>query len=178
MENNIDRIEALDLQKNILKYEIKKIKNMIDTINNTMDSIKEEKEMSNEKKFKFNFDENPYEDEARKLYGDKVVDKSNNYINSLNKGEKEEMGKDMDNLFTKLASLKDENPESEEVQKEIDNMYKFFNKNFSAYTLEAFAGLGKMYVEDERFTKNIDKYGEGLSKFLSKAMEIYSIKES
>ena len=29
-------------------------------------------------------------------------------------------------------------------------------------TDEIFVGLGKMYVADERFKKNIDKYGEGL----------------
>ena len=30
-----------------------------------------------------------------------------------------------------------------------------------------------MYVADERFTKNIDKYGEGLAQFMSDAMNIY-----
>ena len=30
-----------------------------------------------------------------------------------------------------------------------------------------------MYVQDERFTKNIDKTKEGLSEFLSEAIEIY-----
>ena len=29
-----------------------------------------------------------------------------------------------------------------------------------------------MYVGDERFTKNIDKYGEGLAQFMSDAMNI------
>jgi hypothetical protein len=31
-----------------------------------------------------------------------------------------------------------------------------------------------MYVEDERFTKNIDQYKPGLSAFLSKAMAFFS----
>lgn len=31
-----------------------------------------------------------------------------------------------------------------------------------------------MYVTDERFTVNVDKYGDGLSKFLSEAMKIYA----
>ena len=30
-----------------------------------------------------------------------------------------------------------------------------------------------MYVADERFTKNINKYGEGLAQFMSDAMNIY-----
>jgi hypothetical protein len=30
-----------------------------------------------------------------------------------------------------------------------------------------------MYVADERFKNNIDKYGEGTADFVSKAIEIY-----
>ena len=30
-----------------------------------------------------------------------------------------------------------------------------------------------MYIYDERFTKNIDKYGEGFTNFLSEAMNYY-----
>jgi len=39
--------------------------------------------------------------------------------------------------------------------------------------LEAFAGLGQMYVDDERFTKNIDQFGEGLAVFMCEAMGVY-----
>jgi hypothetical protein len=35
------------------------------------------------------------------------------------------------------------------------------------------AGLGKMYACDERFKKNIDKYGEGTAEFVAEAIEIY-----
>ena len=35
------------------------------------------------------------------------------------------------------------------------------------------AGLGKMYVADERFKKNIDKYGEGTAEFTEEGIRIY-----
>ena len=35
------------------------------------------------------------------------------------------------------------------------------------------AGLGKMYITDERFKKNIDKYGEGTAEFASNAIEVF-----
>ena len=35
------------------------------------------------------------------------------------------------------------------------------------------AGIGKMYACDERFKKNIDKYGEGTAEFAAGAIEIY-----
>jgi hypothetical protein len=81
----------------------------------------------------------------------------------------------MDDLFTDLAKIRDEAPGSATAQAAIDKMYSHFNANFGCrYSLEAFAGIGQMYVTDERFTVNIDKYGNGLSKFLSEAMKIYA----
>ncbi|WP_366945976.1 TipAS antibiotic-recognition domain-containing protein, partial [Mesotoga sp.] len=38
--------------------------------------------------------------------------------------------------------------------------------------------LGNMYVMDDRFKANIDKYGEGLAEFLSKAMQEYADRQS
>ena len=38
---------------------------------------------------------------------------------------------------------------------------------------EILAGLGKMYVADERFKKNIDKYGEGTAEFASEAIAVF-----
>ena len=35
------------------------------------------------------------------------------------------------------------------------------------------AGLGKMYIADERFKKNIDKHGEGTAEFASEAIANY-----
>lgn len=35
------------------------------------------------------------------------------------------------------------------------------------------AGLGKMYLADERFKNNIDKYGEGTAEFAAEAIAIF-----
>ena len=35
------------------------------------------------------------------------------------------------------------------------------------------AGLGKMYACDERFKKNINKYGEETAEFTAEGIEIY-----
>lgn len=42
------------------------------------------------------------------------------------------------------------------------------------YSLDAFKGLGQIYVADERFTKNVDQFGEGLAKFMCDAMAVYA----
>ena len=51
--------------------------------------------------------------------------------------------------------------------------YDFLN-TIGSYSLDAFKGLGEMYVEDERFTENIDQFGEGLALFMRDAMTVYA----
>ena len=81
----------------------------------------------------------------------------------------------MEDLFQRLAKFRHLDPANAEVQDEMKSMYAFFNANFGYhYTPEAFRGLGQLYVQDERFTQNIDQYGEGLAAFLSRAMTIYA----
>jgi len=80
--------------------------------------------------------------------------------------EKDSIAKGMDHLFTELATIRNENPASDTAQKAMEKMYRHFNKNFGyQYTLEAFAGVGQMYITDIRFTENVDQYGKGLSQF-------------
>ena len=49
-------------------------------------------------------------------------------------------------------------------------------ENYYTCTDEILAGLGKMYVADERFKKNIDKYGEGTAEFTANAIAVYTKK--
>lgn len=45
--------------------------------------------------------------------------------------------------------------------------------NYYTCTNEILAGLGEMYVADERFKNNIDKYGKGTAEFASKAIAMF-----
>lgn len=130
--------------------------------------------MTNKEKFEgFDFSHNPYEQEARERWGDEAVDKANAKIGSMSKDEQEAMAKAMNSIYKKLAALRHGSPESEEAQAAIKEWYDFLN-NFGNYSLEAFKGLGQMYVDDERFTKNIDQFGEGLAKFMRDAMAVFA----
>ncbi|MBP3572516.1 MAG: TipAS antibiotic-recognition domain-containing protein, partial [Clostridia bacterium] len=40
-------------------------------------------------------------------------------------------------------------------------------------TNEILAGLGQMYVADERFMNNIDKHADGTASFICKAIAVY-----
>ena len=61
-------------------------------------------------------------------------------------------------------------PNSEQAQVLVVKLQKHITDNYYTCTDEILAGLGKMYVCDERFKKNIDKYGEGTAEFASEAI--------
>ena len=167
---SFDRQQALQLHRKLLLEKRERIDQMIATIDKTTQYVKGEIHMSNEEKFKgFNFSHNPYEEEARKLWGAKAVDQSNASFKNNAVGEK------MNDIYQKLADLRNTPPESTEAQTAISEWYEFLNTQIGHhYTLEAFKGLGQMYVADERFTTNIDQFGKGLAQFMCEAMEIYA----
>ena len=78
-------------------------------------------------------------------------------------------------VFAEFAVCKQNGVEadSDEVQALVAKLQAHITANYYTCTDEILAGLGKMYVADERFKKNIDKYGEGTAEFASDAIEAY-----
>ena len=64
--------------------------------------------------------------------------------------------------------------DSVEAQELVVKLQAHITENYYyTCTDEILAGLGKMYVADERFKKNIDKYGGGTAEFAADAIEVY-----
>ncbi|AYY70348.1 MerR family transcriptional regulator [Listeria monocytogenes] len=171
-----DKNVALDLQRHLLIEKKQRIETMLATLDQTIRNEKGEITMTNKEKFTgFDFSTNPYEEEAKKRWGDKVVEKANEKVNNMSEKEKLTLKESFDAEFRHLASVRELAPESEEAQLAMDHFFHYLNDTHgNIYSLEAFAGLGEMYVADERFTKNIDQFGDGLSHFLKEAMNIYA----
>ena len=62
---------------------------------------------------------------------------------------------------------------SYEAQLLVKELQDLITDNYYTCTGEILAGLGQMYVADERFKNNIDKNGGGTAEFVSRAIEIY-----
>ena len=78
-------------------------------------------------------------------------------------------------IFAEFAACKQSRAsiDSAEVQALVAELQAHITANYYTCTDEILAGLGKMYVADERFKKNIDKYGEGTAEYASAAIEVY-----
>ena len=82
-------------------------------------------------------------------------------------------------IFAEFATCKDSGAtaDSAEAQALVGRLQAYITANYYTCTDEILAGLGKMYVADERFKKNIDKYGEGTAEFAATAISVYCKKK-
>ena len=78
-------------------------------------------------------------------------------------------------IFAEFATCKAKGatPGSAEAQALVAKLQNHITTNYYSCTDEILAGLGNMYVADERFKKNIDKYGDGTAAFASEGIRIY-----
>ena len=78
-------------------------------------------------------------------------------------------------IFAEFAACKDSgmSADSAEAQALVAKLQAHITANYYTCTDEILAGLGKMYACDERFKKNIDKYGEGTAEFTSEAIAVF-----
>ena len=78
-------------------------------------------------------------------------------------------------IFAEFAKCKNNgfDANSTEVQTLVVKLQDYITKNYYACTDEILAGLGQMYVADERFKKNIDQYGEGTAEFVAEAIAFF-----
>ena len=79
-------------------------------------------------------------------------------------------------IFAEFAACKESgaSADSDEVQALVAKLQAHITANYYTCTDEILAGLGKMYVADERFKKNINKYGDGTAEFAADAIAIYT----
>ena len=80
-------------------------------------------------------------------------------------------------IFAEFAACKASgaSADSSEAQVLVAKLQAHITANYYTCTDEILAGLGKMYIADERFKKNIDKYGEGTSEFAAEAIRKYCV---
>ncbi|MED4456215.1 MerR family transcriptional regulator [Metabacillus fastidiosus] len=171
---SFDKKEALELHRSMLLEKRSRLDQMIVTVEKTIQHMEGGIQMSNKEKFEgFDFSHNPYEQEARERFGDQAVNEANAKVQRMSDEEQRAFSEQFDVIYKKLAVIRHIAPESDEAQAGIRDWYNFLN-NIGNYSLDAFKGLGEMYVNDKRFTNNIDQYGEGLAQFMCKAMGVFA----
>ena len=124
---------------------------------------------------------NDYKTEARSRWGNTDAyreheQKTKNYT----KEKWAEANDGLMSIFAEFSALKTSgaSADSAEAQALVAKLQAHITANDYPCTDEILAGLGKMYIADERFKKNIDKYGQGTAEFAAEAIEVYCQKWS
>ena len=114
-----------------------------------------------------------YETEVRERWGNTDAyreheKKTKNYT----KEKWAEINDGLMSIFAEFAECKKAGlaPNVPEVQSLVGKLQDYITQNYYTCTNEILAGLGKMYVADERFKKNIDKYGDSTAEFVAGAI--------
>ena len=78
-------------------------------------------------------------------------------------------------IFAEFSACKERgmSADSAQAQALVAKLQAHITTNYYTCTDEILTGLGKMYVADERFKKNIDNYGAGTAEFAAKAIAVF-----
>ena len=117
-----------------------------------------------------------YKTEASERWG--ATDTYREYEHKTKNYTKEKGTEAIDGLmaiFAEFAACKESgiSADSAEAQALVAKLQTHITAHYYTCTDEILAGLGEMYVADERFKKNIDKYGDGTAAFAAEGIRIY-----
>ena len=89
--------------------------------------------------------------------------------------QQDSLAADMDRIMADFAAAMKmgERPGSDRTQSLVKTLQEHISHRYYRCTNEILAGLGQMYVADERFKGNIDKHADGTAAFICEAIAIY-----
>ena len=170
---SFDRNRALTEHRNLLTQKRERLDRLIELVSNAM---KGEQNME----FKpFDTSEidalrEQYAEEAKARWGNTdAYRESTKRAAQWTEADKKRMEVESGEIFSGFAALVGTDPADARVQELVARWKAFISQSYYNCTNEILAGLGQMYIADERFMKNIDKFGAGTAKLMSDAIAVY-----
>ena len=180
---DFDLMLALSNHKTALKEKRDRIDILIDTIDKTINNqFKNDKTMLKPEELYEGLSKetaDSYRKEAIKKYGKKTVETSEKSLQQLTKEQFAALRQEQQDITAELFALVNEDYTSAEVQAVIARHYANTRKFWGTYDSsdtqsEQYAGLGDLYINDERFTMIDGKAQPAFAQFLSKAMGYFA----
>ncbi|MBR0542050.1 MAG: MerR family transcriptional regulator [Clostridia bacterium] len=167
---NYDREKALKEQKKLLTLKKERLERLILSIDN---AVKGENVLSAFDNSEFE----AYKSETKEKWGntkayaefsEKTKDYSKERFADINTG--------LECIFRDFAELMKNGAEADsaEAQALVKKLQDYITENYYTCTDEILKGLGKMYIADDRFKNNIDKYATSTAEFASQAIYDYT----
>ncbi|MBQ8410784.1 MAG: TipAS antibiotic-recognition domain-containing protein, partial [Ruminiclostridium sp.] len=164
-----DKNRALKEQKHLLTLKKERLERLISAIDGAVkgENVMKAFDNSEFEKYKAEAKEKWGNTDAYKEHSEKTKNYSAEKWNDLAEG--------MNGILAEFAVCMKNNktPDSAEAQELVKSLQNHITENYYLCTNDILAGLGQMYVADERFKNNIDKHAEGTAQFISDAIKTY-----
>ena len=174
---DFDRKEALNEHLEKLVEKRNQIDLLIENVNKTIANKEGRIMMSDKEKFKgfkkdlIDENEKKYGKEIREKYGEDTVKASNAKLMNMSQEDYETVTKLSEQVNETLReAMETGDPTSDIAQKAADLHKQWLTFYWNEYSKEAHAGLGQMYVDDERFKAYYEKIKPGAAEFLRDAI--------
>jgi len=168
-----DKQKALEQQKRLLVLKKERLERLIDALDSAkrgeyvMAAFDNKEYEKTKKQYEAEVKERWGKTDAYKEHQEKTKGYSNDKWQEANAG--------LDVIMEEFARCKDRGAtaDSDEALALVQKLQNYITEQYYTCTKEILAGLGQMYVADERFRNNIDKHGEGTAQFISEAITKY-----
>lgn len=171
-----DRASALKRQRTLLEAKAEQVLRMIDAVDAAIDAREQGITMNKEDMLEVfgDFDPSEYEDEVQERWGHTDAYKESQLrVAGYAKDDWLAIRAEAAEINDAFLALKAAGAaaDSTEAKAIAERHRAHLSKWFYECSHEMHAGLGRMYVEDHRFTENIDEAGEGLAAYMSAAIQ-------
>jgi len=167
-----ERTDALHRQRDLLEAKAGLILNLIDAVERSIAAEQEGAPMTNEEKLEVfgDFDPSEHEAEVEQRWGATVeYAQSIKRTKDYGKADWEIINAENAEIYAQFVGLMPAGAKTPEARDVVERHRQHISRWYYDCSPQIHAGLGQMYIADERFTENIDKTAEGLAAFMAEA---------
>ncbi|MBQ9058351.1 MAG: MerR family transcriptional regulator [Atopobiaceae bacterium] len=164
-----DISQALKEQKHLLILKKERLERLIHAIDG---ALKGENVMAAFDNSEFE----TYQQEAKERWGQtEAYSQYEEKAKGASQAELSALGEGMNNIMAEFATCMSTGnaSNSAEAQELVLSLQSYITEHYYDCTNQILAGLGQMYVCDERFKRSIDAHGDGTAEFISEAIKVH-----
>ena len=171
---NHSTLQALERHRERLRADHDRLGRLLRTVETTLDSIQRGTFMISPSLFDGFSPEKQeaYAREAFERWDADLVKASNQRWKDLSEEERRGIIDEGDAIYRDMAELTECAVTDPSVQAVVQRWHQHL-RHFHQPSREMLRGLADLYVNDGRFTDNIDRFGEGLAEFMNEAIHCY-----
>lgn len=170
-----DVAKALEHHREELVNKRERMDTLLDTIDKTIASLKNKKMKMTDEELYDGFSKevaDAMREEVKKRWGEKELLETEERIKLMDREQWKDVKEEGHAVTQLLADVMYLPADHILVQKAIQKHFQHIGR-FYEVSEERYRGLGKLYVEDEKFKAYYEKYKEGLADFVQKAINVF-----